>query len=233
MNARSVIDGNLSRVEERIAGACARAGRRRGDVTFVAVTKSVSTEVAAILPQLGVTDIGENRPQALWAKAASLLPAVRRHLIGHLQRNKVTRTLPLVFLMHSVDSLRLLDAIETEAERLGRLADVLLEINVSREANKNGFATEELAAVTEGVGAMRHVRVRGLMTMAALSDDPTESRPTFAALRTLRERLHRDLGGTHTLEHLSMGMSGDFEVGIEEGATLIRVGSALFEGLKP
>src|SRR5207247_190440 len=141
------------------------------EVTLVVVTKSVGPEIAALLPELGVDDLGESRPQTLWAKAAASPPSVRWHFVGHLQRNKVERTLPLVRLTHSVDSLRLLDAIESEAERLGRTADVLVEVNVSGEAAKGGFAPAELPAVAEGSGQLRHVRVRGLMTMAPLTDD--------------------------------------------------------------
>lgn len=233
MNARAVVEANLQRVEERIAAACARAGRQRSDITLVAVTKSVGPEVAALLLELRVFDIGESRPQALWAKAASLPPSVRLHLVGHLQRNKVERTLPLVKLIHSADSLRLLDAIESEAERLDRTADVLVEVNVSGEAAKGGFAAGELPAVAERASLLQHVRVRGLMTMAPLSDNPELARPTFAGLRELRDQLGREFVSPHRLEHLSMGMTGDFEVAIEEGATLVRIGTALFEWIAP
>jgi pyridoxal phosphate enzyme (YggS family) len=233
MNARAVVEANLRRVRERIAAACARAGRPPDDVTLVVVTKSVGPEIAALLPELGVRDLGESRPQALWAKAAALSPAVRWHLVGHLQRNKVDRTLPLVYLTHSVDSLRLLDAIESEAERLGRVADVLVEVNVSGEAAKAGFGPSELPAVGERAAQLRHVRVHGLMTMAPLSHDPEDARPTFTGLRELRDGLRREFASPHRLEHLSMGMTGDFEVAIEEGATMVRIGTALFEGLPP
>jgi pyridoxal phosphate enzyme (YggS family) len=232
MNARAVVESNLKRVEERIAAACARAGRERGDVTLVAVTKSIGPEIAAVLPELRVFELGESRPQALWAKAATMPPpTVRWHLVGHLQRNKVERTLPLVKMIHSVDSLRLLDAIESEGERLSRVVDVLVETNVSGEAAKGGFAPSELPAVAERSASLRHVRVRGLMTMAPLTDDPELARPTFAGLRGLRDELRCEFGGPHRFEHLSMGMTGDFEVAIQEGATLVRIGTALFEGL--
>jgi len=231
MNARAVVEANLRRVEERIAEACAGAGRERGDVTLVAVTKSVGPEVAAVLPELRVFDVAESRPQALWAKATTL-PTVRWHLVGHLQRNKVERTLPLVKLIHSVDSLRLLETIESEAERLGRVADVLVEVNVSGEAAKGGFAPSELPAVGERASLLRNVRVRGLMTMAPLSDNPQLARPTFAGLRQLRDQLRSEFISPHRLEHLSMGMTGDFEVAIEEGATIVRIGTALFEGVQ-
>lgn len=223
---------SLADVEGRIAAACARAGRPRSDVTLVAVTKTVSAEVAACLPGLGVDDLGENRPQELWRKAGLLPATVRWHLIGHLQRNKIDKTLPLVQLIHSVDSVRLLQALDAEAARQGRVVPVLLEVNASGEASKHGFAPAEVPTLAPTVRALRNVQVRGLMTMAALQE-PEACRPTFAALRGLRDRLRAELSDPHTLEHLSMGMSNDFEVAIEEGATLVRLGSVLFEGLGP
>jgi pyridoxal phosphate enzyme (YggS family) len=197
-------------------------------VTLVAVTKTVSPETAALLPGLGVRDLGENRPQELWRKAAALPEGVRWHLIGHLQRNKVARTLPLVSWIHSVDSVRLLAALEEEAVRQGRAVDVLLEVNASREPNKHGFAPEEVPGLAPALTKLRQVRLRGLMAMAALEEDPERCRPTFALVRQLRDRLRQELEA-QALEHLSMGMSNDFEVAVEEGATLVRIGSALFE----
>jgi pyridoxal phosphate enzyme (YggS family) len=220
----------VNEVEDRIRVACARAHRPRSDVTLVAVTKSVPVEVAALLPELGVLDLGENRPQEFWRRAA-ILPNVRWHFIGHLQRNKIERTLPLAILLHSVDSLRLLTALENEAAKQALTVEVLLEINASREANKQGFAPETLPELLPELAKLQQVRVRGLMTMAALVDDPDKCRPTFAVVRELRDRLRGDVAPPHDLAHLSMGMTNDLEVAIEEGATLVRVGSALFEGL--
>jgi pyridoxal phosphate enzyme (YggS family) len=230
-DAVALLTDRLRALEDRLVAACRRAGRGRADVRLVAVTKSVSAEAAALLPPLGVVDLGENRPQELWRKAAALPGDVRWHLIGHLQRNKVERTLPLVRLIHAVDSLRLLDAIEEEAARRATPVAALLEVNASREASKHGFAPEEVPALAPRLAALRHVSVRGLMTMAAPADDPERARPTFAALRRLRDRLRAELGPAHPLEHLSMGMTGDFEVAVEEGATLVRIGTLLFEGL--
>jgi pyridoxal phosphate enzyme (YggS family) len=200
-------------------------------VTLVAVTKTVDVEVIGMLADLDVFDIGESRPQALLTKAALLPPEFRWHLIGHLQRNKVEHTLPVVHLIHSVDSFRLLDAIEFEAASLKRPIDVLLQFNLSREDQKSGFSTADLSQVADTIAELKSVRVRGLMTMAALSEDPERSRPVFFELRALRDRLQQAIGDIHVLEHLSMGMTQDYEVAIEEGATLIRVGSALFEGI--
>jgi pyridoxal phosphate enzyme (YggS family) len=224
----------LAAVEGRLHAACARAGRPRAAVTLVAVTKTVPAAVAGLLPGLGVRDLGESRPQELWRKAATLAADVRWHLVGHLQRNKVERTLPLVHRLHSVDSLRLLQAVEAACSAAPppvRPLPVLLEVNASREAAKHGFAPEEMPALAAAVAGLRHVRVDGLMTLAAYEEDPERCRPTFAALRELRDRLRERLGPGHPLEHLSMGMSNDFEVAVEEGATLVRLGTVLFEGL--
>jgi pyridoxal phosphate enzyme (YggS family) len=228
----SVLASRLQVVEERLQAACRRAGRARADVTLVAVTKTVASAVAAELHRLGPIHLGENRPQELWRKAAALPSSVRWHLIGHLQRNKIERTLPLVELIHSVDSLRLLSALDEEAVRRQRTVAVLLEVNGSGEQAKHGFAPEEVPNLIGTVQALRHVRVCGLMTMAAYADDPQQCRPTFAALRALRDRLRSEFPPPHTLDQLSMGMSNDFEVAVEEGATLVRLGTVLFEGLE-
>jgi pyridoxal phosphate enzyme (YggS family) len=221
----------LRAVEARLQAACARAKRSREDVTLVAVTKTVSADLAARLHELGVQHLGENRPQELWRKAAALPATVTWHLVGHLQRNKIERTLPLVQLIHSVDSIRLLQALEQEAVKTDRTVSVLLEVNASREANKHGFAAEELSGLARRLGELRRVHVRGLMTMAAYAADPEQCRPTFAALRQLRDELRKQLALPHICTELSMGMSNDFEVAVEEGATLVRLGTVLFEGL--
>ena len=223
---RAVLAGRVAGVRERIAAACARAGRDAADVTLVAITKYVGVEVAALLPPLGVNDLGESRPQKLWERAAAV-PA-RWHLVGHLQRNKLDRTLPLCELVHSVDSERLLQAVGEFGAKRGTPVPVLLEVNCSREPAKGGFAPAEVPAVADRLLSLAGVEVRGLMTMAAEAGDP---RPTFAELRSLQGELRTRTG--LPLPHLSMGMSGDYETAVEEGATLVRVGSVLFEGLHP
>lgn len=228
-SVKSVLRDHLREVDERMASACRRAGRQRSEVTLVAVTKSTTVAVAGLLPELGVFDLGENRPQELWHKAGALPSSLRWHLIGHLQRNKIERTLPLVHMVHSVDNLRLLEALEAAAPPVP--LQVLLEVNASRESNKHGFAPEQLSTLVPKLTELRHIHVKGLMTMAALADDPQSSRPTFAEVRTLCDGLRQQLPAPHTLEHLSMGMTNDFEIAIEEGATLVRIGSALFAGL--
>ncbi len=225
---RTILAERLAAVRERIAGACRRAGRDPAGVTLVGVTKSVSPDVAALAVDLGLTDLGENRPQELWKKAAAV-PATRWHLIGHLQRNKLERTAPLVVLIHSVDSDRLLEALDAFGRQHGRPVPVLLQVNCSREPTKGGFDPATLPALADDLVSRGGLDVRGLMTMAAYSEDPEDARPTFAELRRLRDDLRGRTG--LPLPELSMGMSGDFEVGIEEGATLVRIGTTLFAGL--
>jgi hypothetical protein len=220
---------NVARVRGRIADAAARSGRPANDVTLVAVTKYVPVEMVRPLIAAGCVELGESRPQQLWEKAAALgQEPVRWHLIGHLQRNKVRRTLPLVGMIHSVDSARLLAAVEEECSRP---LPVLLEVNISGEAAKHGLAAESIEPVLAAAVGCRNVAVRGLMCMAGLEGGADAARRDFAALRELRNRLRPRCPAGVTLEELSMGMSGDYEIAIEEGATIVRVGSALFEGV--
>jgi pyridoxal phosphate enzyme (YggS family) len=221
----------VSDVWERVIAACRRAGRPKDNVEVVAVTKTVPVEVARAVYDEGIRDLGESRPQELWRKAEAIDHDVRWHLVGHLQRNKVQQTLPLVHLIHSVDSLRLLTAIEKEAAEPLRVVEVLLQVNASREASKHGFTPEEVPGLAAEINKLYNVRVRGLMTMAAYDEDAEKARPTFALVRQLRDRLRGEVGPKHALDQLSMGMSNDFEVAIEEGATLVRLGTVLFEGL--
>jgi PLP dependent protein len=230
-HVRELLAQRLHAVEQRITDACARSGRSREEVTLVAVTKTVSAEVAGELHALGVADLGENRPQELWTKTAVLPTTVRWHMIGHLQRNKVDRTLPLVQLIHSVDSVRLLESLEQEAAKQSRVVDVLIEVNTSGEASKHGFPPGAMDTLFPHIAKLHWVHIRGLMTMAAPESDPERCRPSFVALRQLRDRLQSNLREPHHCRHLSMGMSNDFEIAIEEGATLVRLGTVLFEGL--
>jgi PLP dependent protein len=226
-----LIKERLHVVDQRIAAACRRAGRARTDVTLVAVTKTVGVDIAQQLVEAGVRDLCENRPQELWRKAASMSGGVRWHLIGHLQRNKVEKTLPLVTMIHSVDSVRLLEALEEEAARRSQTIEALLECNASGEASKLGFALADLPRIIPQLARLRYVQISGLMTMAAFDANPENCRPTFAALRRLRDELCQSVARPHRMVHLSMGMSNDFEVAIEEGATIIRLGTVLLEGL--
>lgn len=226
---RTVLSDRLALVRGRIAEACRCAGRASAEVALVAVTKTVSSRVAALAVELGVGDLGESRPQELWKKAAAV-PHARWHLIGHLQRNKIERTIPLASLVHSVDSERMLEALDAFGRKRGAPVPVLLEVNCSREENKGGFAPESLPAFGDRLVSLAGVEVRGLMTMAAYFDDPQLSRPAFAELRQRRDELLTRTG--LELPQLSMGMSNDYEVAVEEGATLVRIGTTLFTGIE-
>ena len=227
-----LIAENLARVRDRIADAAQAVGRDPASIRLVAVSKYVDAATAAELVAAGCADLGESRPQELWDKAASpQLAGVHWHLIGRLQRNKVRRTLPLVDLIHSVDSERLLAAIDEQAAALETTSRVLLEVNCTGEAAKQGFAPDEVRRLLPALGKLSHLRVEGLMTMAPLEGDLADARAAFAALRTLRDELAPACPPAVSLNELSMGMSGDFEAGIAEGATIVRIGSLLFEGV--
>ncbi len=226
---RRRLEANLAAARQRVAAAAVQAGRDPATIAIVAVTKTVPAEVAAVAYQLGLHDLGENRPQELWRKAAAL-PQARWHLIGHLQRNKIDRTVPLTALIHSVDSERLLTALEDYGQRRGVRVPVLIQFNCSREASKHGFDPAQWETLADQLPRYRHLDIQGLMTMAAYADDPAAARPTFAELRQLQEQLRRRTG--LALPHLSMGMSHDFEAAIAEGATLLRLGTILFAGLE-
>jgi len=230
-DAQRRLEQNLADVRGRIAEAAGRSGRAADAVRLVGVTKYVSAEVAATLVDLKCYDLGESRPQAVWAKAEALCgrPVVW-HLIGHLQRNKVRRTLPVVGWVHSLDSLRLLGAVDQEAASLGITVRGLLEVNISGDVAKHGWRPDELRQAFDQWVPRQHVSILGLMAMAGLEGDADQARREFAALRQFRDELASRCPGVE-LSELSMGMSGDFEQAIEEGATIVRIGSALFEGV--
>ena len=223
---------NLARVRERIAAAAASAGRRPEDVRLVGVTKYVGAVEAAALLNAGCTELGESRPQELWDKAAdSSLATARWHLVGHLQRNKVRRTLPLVELVHSVDSLRLAQAIDEVAGELGQPAKVLLEVNCSGDVEKHGLTADGLKELLPQLAPLMNLEVSGLMTMAAREGDDVVAAENFATLRQLRDEVRKQCPPSVQLTELSMGMSHDFEIAIREGAIIVRIGSDLFEGI--
>lgn len=228
-----IVRSNLRRVQQRIAEAEHEAGRPAGDVCLVGVSKYVNSDGAAALLEFGIADLGEARPQQLWDKASdprlSRLAGVRWHLIGHLQRNKVDRTVPLTHLIHSVESERLLRAIDAAAASANRRQPILLEVNCSGDASKDGLAPQEALRLAGSVDQFPHVELQGLMAMAALEGGPQTARRNFADLRQLRDRMSVLLG--QPLPVLSMGMSGDLREAILEGATHVRVGSALWEGV--
>jgi PLP dependent protein len=227
MSRLDVLRRNLDTIHATIADACRQAGRPPESVQLVAVTKYADLESIRTLYDLGHRDFGESRPQQLVERANELPSDIRWHLIGHLQRNKVALVLPHVTLIHSVDSLRLLEQIDRDAAKLNLSPRVLVEVNVSGEASKDGFRPDALRAAWIDLRSKAHVRVTGLMTMAPQTDAPEAARPHFARLRALRDELATD---QQPLPDLSMGMSGDYAAAILEGATLVRVGSAVFAG---
>ena len=230
MSGLESIAENVAEVRGRMTAAAARSRRPVEAVRLVAVTKYVGLDEIRALVAAGCTDLGESRPQQFWERAAELrdLP-VRWHIIGHIQRNKVERTVPLVAMVHSLDSLRLAEAIDAAAGKLQRKVSVLLEVNTSREPAKHGFVPEEIEPLLPQLTGLKHIDICGLMCMAGLEGGDDEARHEFADLRTLRDRLQTNCPVTVRLDELSMGMSGDYEIAIEEGATIVRVGSALFE----
>ncbi|MBN1447527.1 MAG: YggS family pyridoxal phosphate-dependent enzyme [Bacteroidetes bacterium] len=217
---------HIQHIETRITDACRRAGRIRDEITLVAVTKTQPVEVINEVLRLGVTDIGENRVQEYLGKRDDLLPH-RFHMIGHLQRNKVKYLIGGLKMIHSVDSADLAEEIEKRSAAADLTTDVLIEVNTSGEDSKFGVAPETAQHLAEIIFSFPHVRLRGLMTVAEYVENPEDVRPGFRLLRTLRDELQKRFpdGG---IRELSMGMTNDFEIAIEEGATLIRIGSAIF-----
>lgn len=230
-NIIDILSQNLSAVRHRIESSCRRAGRDARQVRLVAVTKSARLEWIRELVELGQYDLAENRPQQLLDRAAQVEGPVTWHQIGPLQRNKIRKILPVATWIHSVDSLKLLADVDRIAGELHVRPRVLLQVNVSGEESKQGFDPESLLMHWDDVEAFHHVDVQGLMTMAPFVDDAELIRPVFRALRTFRDRLVERSVRRLALPELSMGMSGDFEVAVEEGATMARIGSALFKGL--
>jgi PLP dependent protein len=229
----SRIQDNLAQVRQTIAAAAARSGRASESILLIGVTKYVEPAVARLLVESGLPHLGESRPQEMWRKAEALTDLkLYWHLIGHLQRNKVKRTLPLAPIVHSADSLRLLQTISAEAVAQGAPSTVLLEVNVSGDSSKTGLRPDEVEPLFPEVFKLSNLYVLGLMTMASLEGGASRARQDFAALRELSERLKSKCDHNIVMNELSMGMSGDYEVAIEEGATMVRVGSALFEGIE-
>jgi pyridoxal phosphate enzyme (YggS family) len=233
LNTAQIIADNLVRVRDRIAQAALSAGRSPNEVQLVGVSKYVGVEQTAALLAAGCTILGESRPQQLCDKAAaSELANAKWHLIGHLQRNKIRRTLPVVDMVHSVDSLRLLEAINECARELNQSTRVLLEVNCSGDMAKHGLSADELRNILPKLPRLEKVTVGGLMTMAALEGGEAVAAKNFAALRELRDAVQTDCPAGIDLRELSMGMSHDFVAAIREGATMVRVGSLLFEGIE-
>jgi pyridoxal phosphate enzyme (YggS family) len=246
VDIRQTLADNIKHVESRIARACANAGRRRGDVKLIAVTKYVGLDVLKVLSDTDLTDLGESRAQELTKRAATVheflsrrfrdlaggaRPRPKWHMIGHLQRNKVKTVLPWTDMVHSVDSLRLAEAIDEQAGELGRQVDVLMQVNTSEENTKFGVAVGAAIHLAELIAPLPNLNLCGLMTMAPLTDDERLIADCFTRCRELHEEIYHELELGPEFRHLSMGMSNDFEIAIACGATMVRVGSALFEGI--
>jgi pyridoxal phosphate enzyme (YggS family) len=224
--AQKVIQQNIQDVRRRIGEACLRARRDPSEVTLIAVSKTFGTEEISEAGRGGIHDFGENYIQELRGKHDALEGrGIRWHFVGHLQRNKIRYIAGWVHLVHSVDTMRLAAALSDAAVRCGRTIPFLVEVNTTGEASKNGISPSETTNFIREAAALPSVRVDGLMTMGPFTDDPEDSRGPF---RMLRDLAGESRAAGQALPHLSMGMTGDFEVAIEEGATLIRVGTAIF-----
>jgi pyridoxal phosphate enzyme (YggS family) len=246
MVSRNDLRDRYRQIQERIAGAAERAGRRAQDVLMVAVTKNADPEQIRHLIELGHQDLGENRVQHLQQRVAmteefvarhrslssskrtEVPELIRWHMIGHLQRNKVKAVVPLVKLIHSVDSLRLAEELEAQATRLDQEAECLIQVSPVGEASKGGIAAPAVSHLIDQMQTMFHLKVRGLMAMAPYSDDPEDARPAFEHTSELFHEICRQGTAGPAFNILSMGMSGDFEVAIECGANVVRIGRALF-----
>jgi pyridoxal phosphate enzyme (YggS family) len=219
---------NLEIVRERIAGACERAGRDPGEVTLVAVTKTVETDRIREAVDAGVTVLGENRIQEAEPKIDSLDRPVAWHMIGHLQRNKAAKAVTMFDMIQSVDSLRLAKELDRRSAAAGRLMEVLVEVNTSGEETKHGIGPETAVDVIGEISELPGLAVKGLMTIGAFTDDESLVRNCFSTLRGLAEETHRAGFSNVEMRYLSMGMTSDFEPAIEEGSNMVRIGTAIF-----
>lgn len=237
---RKRIEKNLQAIRESIASACDRAKRDPDEVSIVAVTKSVEVETIRNVLDAGLLDIGESRAQQLTARAEEIAAYLQRrrtpldgdvrwHMVGHLQRNKVKGVLDIGAAIHSVDSLRLAEELSGRAVKDERTAEVFLQVNCSQEEQKYGVAVGAAVHLAEMMTSLPNLKLLGLMTMGPVEQDPRATRHAFVRLRELFEELRSEKIGGDDLRHLSMGMSGDYPLAVEEGATILRIGTALFE----
>ena len=219
---------NFLRMQDRITAAAERAGRDARSVQIVAVSKTKPVSLILEAIDAGLTDIGENRVQEAMGKYNQVDRPAKWHLVGHLQRNKVRQALPIFDLIHSVDSLRLLTEIDRRSAQLDSRTEVLVQVNTSGEPSKYGLAPDAVLDFIENALGYAHIRIKGLMTIGAFLPDPEAVRPSFVLLRTLQEEISEQRFEGVEMEYLSMGMTNDFEVAIEEGANLVRIGTAIF-----
>lgn len=217
---------NLRSIQDRIQAACGRAGRKPDSVALLPVSKNQPPEVIRAAVELGLTAFGENRVQEAKSKISNCPGRLQWHMIGHLQSNKCRDAVHFFSMIHSVDSLALAEEIEKWADREAKTVPILLEVNIAGESSKFGYRPQLLVEELPKINALRRVEIHGLMTMAPWTPEPEKVRPIFKKLRELKSECEQILGAP--LEHLSMGMSNDFEVAVEEGATIVRIGTALF-----
>ena len=223
-----MIRTNIEAVEERICSACKRAGRDRSEVRLICVTKTKPVEMLQEAYEAGQRDFGENKVQEICRKKPDLPSDIRWHMIGHLQRNKVRQLIGQTAMIHSVDSLRLAETISAEAVKAGIRIPVLIEVNMAGEESKFGLAKEDVEELVRAAAALEGIQISGLMTIAPYTEDTETNRPYFAGLRELAVDIGQKCIDNVSMSVLSMGMTGDFEVAIEEGATHIRVGTGIF-----
>ena len=219
---------NLAVVEENIAKACKKAGRDRSEVTLIAVSKTKPVSMLQEIYDENIRHFGENKVQELDEKYDIMPKDIHWQMIGHLQRNKVKYIIDKAELIHSVDSIRLAETIDKEAEKHGVIANILIEVNVAKEESKFGLMPEEVPEFVEKIAGFPHIRVKGLMTIAPFVENPEENRPIFAHLRKLSVDIAKKNIDNITMSILSMGMTNDYQVAIEEGATMVRVGTGIF-----
>jgi len=221
---------NLQKVKDEIASVCQRIGRNPQEITLIAITKNAPVASIQEAVDCGITDLGENRVQEAEEKYRSFKgKPVKFHLVGHLQTNKIKAALEVFDLIHSVDSLHLAQAIENQAAKKNKVVEILLQVNISGEDTKFGLASGNAAGLLQEISGLKHLKVNGLMTIAPQVDDSEKTRPVFCQLRELKDKFN-SLHITHyTLHDLSMGMTDDYRIAIEEGATMLRIGRAIFE----
>lgn len=219
---------NFQSVEARIQAACDRVGRSRKEVTLISVSKTKPVEMLQTIYDAGSRDFGENKVQEMCDKIEQLPTDIRWHMIGHLQTNKVKYIVGRVSLIHSVDSLHLAQEIEKQAAKLDVIVPILIEVNIAEEESKFGIHKEETISLVREVAALPHVRIQGLMTIAPYVENPEDNRAYFRGIKQLSVDIARENIDNVTMDCLSMGMTGDYEVAIEEGATMVRVGTGIF-----
>ena len=224
-----MIAENLESVRQRIVSSCGKIGRPSGDITLVCVTKEAKLSEIEALLELGVKDLGENRVQDALLKYRAIGPKPNWHLVGHLQTNKAKNAVKIFSLIHSVDSARLAKEIDKEAGKINKIQDILIQVNTSGEKTKFGIRPDKVLGIFKEVILYPNIGIKGLMTIAPEVDDPELARPYFKMLRDLRDKINEIRCTKYDVRILSMGMSNDFEVAIEEGSNMVRIGRAIFK----